>query len=55
MKVFSRLLAGFGILEDNDMIEMVKCLGGHSYNCARSREDWSNSGEEIASSLLLGT
>jgi hypothetical protein len=55
MKVFSQLLEGFGILEEKDMIEMVKCLGGHSYNCGRTREDWSNSGEEIASSLLLGT
>jgi hypothetical protein len=44
----------FGILEDKDMFEMVKCLGGHSYNCGRSCKHWSNSGEEIASSLLLG-
>jgi hypothetical protein len=52
---FQSIAEGFGILEDKDMIEMVKCLGGHSYNCRRTREDLSNSGEEIASSLLLGT
>jgi hypothetical protein len=34
MKVFSQLLAGFGILEDKDMFEMVKCLG-EKLNCYR--------------------
>jgi hypothetical protein len=41
----------FGILEDKDVFEMVKRLGSHGRSCKR----WSDSGKEIASSLLLGT
>jgi hypothetical protein len=44
-------IADFGILEDKDVFEMVKSLGGHMVVAG----SWSNSSEEVASSLLLGT
>jgi hypothetical protein len=47
-------IADFGVLEDKDVFEMVKCLGGHTV-AAGCVNVFSNSGEEIACSLLLGT
>jgi hypothetical protein len=47
-------MADFGVLDDKDVFEMVKQVLRWLYGCSRSCECWSNSGEKIASSLLLG-
>jgi hypothetical protein len=50
-----QLIADFGILEDKDVFEMVKSLGGHTVVAGCVNVGASNSSEKVASSLLLGT